>query len=47
MWQYALKIIDRVKGNKHEYKIYTRDASIHHLSDNLECFWLLLKFPVK
>ena len=26
------------EGSKHKYEIYTRDASIYHLSDNLAAF---------
>ena len=40
-----LKPLQLAKGSKQEYEIYTRDASIYHLSDNLKYFWLRLKFP--
>jgi len=40
-----LKPLQLAKVSKHEYEIYTKDASIYHLSDNLKYFWLLLKFP--
>ena len=42
-----LKPLQLAKVSKHEYEIYTKDASIYHLSDNLKYFWLLLKFPAK
>ena len=42
-----LKPLQLAKGSKHAYEIYTRDASIYHLSDNLMNFWLLSKFPIK
>jgi len=42
-----LKPLQLAKGSKHKYEIYSKDALIYHLSDNLKYFWLLLKFPVK
>ena len=42
-----LKPLQLAKGSKHEYEIYTEDASIYHHLDNLKNFWLLSKFPAK
>ena len=43
----GFKNLKLAKGSKHTYEIYTKDASIYHLSVNLKYFRLLLKFPAK